>query len=296
MDFQQEVLDLFDQQLMDWELARNNYEALSRVRVKNFLFDGFNIEVQFNPERIRSTTAPVQIPADTVRPDCFLCESNLPAEQKQIRWKDSWLILCNPYPVFSKHLTIASGKHIPQALFPSLDDFLSLAEVLPGFVVFYNGANCGASAPMHLHFQAGIKSEFPLYSDYNSVRERYGGIISAENNCELIRIADGIRRFYAIESSDKASVLRFFTDKYAGTEPDINVLSWVDRGKWIVCVFERKAHRPSCYYEPEETRLLVSPASVEMAGKVILPELSGFERIVQSDLKKIFAEVINRDS
>ena len=45
---------------------------------------------------------------------------------------------------------------------------LRLAEALPEYVVFYNGPQCGASAPDHLHFQAGNRGFLPIESDFRN--------------------------------------------------------------------------------------------------------------------------------
>src|ERR1700747_2421671 len=42
---------------------------------------------------------------------------------------------------------------------------LYLAAALPGYFVIYNGPECGASAPDHLHFQAGSRVLFPIERD-----------------------------------------------------------------------------------------------------------------------------------
>ena len=39
---------------------------------------------------------------------------------------------------------------------------LDLAEALPGSFTVYNGPECGASAPDHLHLQAGARAGLPL--------------------------------------------------------------------------------------------------------------------------------------
>ncbi len=45
---------------------------------------------------------------------------------------------------------------------------LSLAEAMPLFTVFYNGPQCGASAPDHFHFQAGNIGFMPVENDFLS--------------------------------------------------------------------------------------------------------------------------------
>jgi hypothetical protein len=38
------------------------------------------------------------------------------------------------------------------------------------YTVFYNGPKCGASAPDHLHFQAGLRSFLPLDTEYDAIK------------------------------------------------------------------------------------------------------------------------------
>ena len=45
-------------------------------------------------------------------------------------------------------------------------DMLELSEVLEDFTVFANGPKCGASAPDHFHFQAGMKGFLPIEKNY----------------------------------------------------------------------------------------------------------------------------------
>ncbi len=80
-----------------------------------------------------------------------------------MRYGSDWLILCNPFPIFIPHFTIAHRRHRPQALKENLTDLLRLARDLsPEFAVFYNGPRCGASAPDHLHFQGFPAGALPM--------------------------------------------------------------------------------------------------------------------------------------
>ena len=64
---------LFNSQLNEWELMKKNYEALKNIQTKSFWYDGFKINIQFNPERIKSTSAAVDENSITNR-SCFLCD------------------------------------------------------------------------------------------------------------------------------------------------------------------------------------------------------------------------------
>jgi len=84
---------------------------------------------------------------------------SLPVEGK-------YQVLINPYPILPQHLTIVSRRHTPQSLKGRLGDFCKMAMELPDFLLFYNGARCGASAPDHMHFQAGSRGVVPLERDW----------------------------------------------------------------------------------------------------------------------------------
>ena len=76
------------------------YASLDSVRVREIICNGFTVKVQFNPKRIVSTGADVD-PAVISNRKCFLCLENLPEEQQGILYRNDYLILCNPIPIFS---------------------------------------------------------------------------------------------------------------------------------------------------------------------------------------------------
>ena len=279
----------FTQQLSNWKTARMNYESLKNIQTRRFQVASCRYEIQFNPERVRSVTAPVE-EAEKTEASCFLCEQNRPAEQLKWPFNDQFDILCNPYPVFSRHLTIASKVHTPQTITNDMDTLFNLAKALPGFIVFYNGPYCGASAPEHLHFQAGIREEFPLYQDYEGLKNNNS--IEEKIFDQTIRytIWDGVRKFYALESPSISELSGYF---YQQKEENVNLLAWYAEGNWILCVFERKKHRPDRFYATGEQQLLISPASVEAAGKIITVREEDFKKITPQDIIDIFAEVFH---
>ena len=153
-DFQQKILTLIDEQIRDWPLARDNYSGLKKTETRLLTgSEGHKILVQFNPARIRSSAAKVDERSISERP-CFLCHPNLPKQQQGLSFNHQYTVLVNPYPIFDQHLTIPYNGHIPQRIKGKMSDMLDLAAGLPGFVLFYNGPRCGASAPDHFHFQA----------------------------------------------------------------------------------------------------------------------------------------------
>lgn len=163
-DYSHKVGELFDSQFREWKLARDNYGQLDGVLVRTVSFPGYDISVQFNPGRITSSAAKVDTRSIEARP-CFLCEKNRPAEQRGVRYGEDYIILINPFPIFRRHLTIVSQYHTPQRIAGNFETMLRLTEALPEYVIFYNGPECGASAPDHLHFQAGNRGFLPIERD-----------------------------------------------------------------------------------------------------------------------------------
>ena len=74
----------------------------------------------------------------------------------------------------------------------------------------------------------------------------------------------------------------------------LNLLTWVEGGQWVVCIFPRSKHRPSCYTAEGDTNILISPASVDMGGVFITPQEKDFEKITANDIADILGEVCLR--
>ena len=292
--FLNKIKIFFREQLTEWSLAAQNYAALKNVHSKTIDFDGFVIEAQFNPARIRSSVAKTDSKSIQER-KCFLCPANLPTEQRGIPFGNDYLILVNPFPIFPVHLTIPSMHHLEQLIFDRYSDMLDLAEALDEFVIFYNGPKCGASAPDHVHFQAGNKGFLPLEKDVKTLEKK---IISQDDNAVFYSLKNYLRNIFVIESTDKKRVVEIFNDIYASLElkdgecePMMNIVSWYEDGKYISCVFPRKVHRPRCFFAEGEQNILISPASVDMGGVFIFPQEKDFEKITAEDIKEILREV-----
>ena len=88
----QTIHNLLTEQLASWEMARNNYAALSGVQVKELNVNGIPYKVQFNPARIVSSGAKVDAKSIKER-KCFLCPANLPAEQRGVPFEGHYNIL-----------------------------------------------------------------------------------------------------------------------------------------------------------------------------------------------------------
>ena len=289
------VNELFDQQLSVWEMARNNFEGLKTVQIREFDFDGFAVKVQFNPARMVSSGAKVDAKTIAER-KCFLCAANRPEVQRGIEWRD-YDILINPFPIFTRHLTIPRREHVDQRLVPYIADMFDLARELTDFVVFYNGPKCGASAPDHMHFQAGNADFLPLVSNYFNLKQvGRTELVETADTAETYLIKDYLRVVYCIESADAVALKEAFMKLYnswvvdADVEPMMNVVCLYREGKWYLFVIPRGAFRPWQYTAEGDKQLLVSPATVEVSGLFITPVKEHFERITKEDVVDILTQ------
>ena len=102
-------------QLAYWPLARNNYEHLRNVIYRTIDFEGFQIRIQHNPDRIQSAVAKIDEQSIKARA-CFLCKGNIPPEQASFDYNPTLDIRVNPYPIFDRHYTVPAKQHIPQLI------------------------------------------------------------------------------------------------------------------------------------------------------------------------------------
>jgi len=295
---------LLAQQKESWELLQKGYSSLRSVQVKTFEFDHFKIKVQFNPGRIVSSSAKVDEKSIKER-KCFLCPDNLPESQKGILYKDDYLLLCNPFPIFTEHFTLPKTSHVLQEIrssFPALLDFSR--DLSRCYTVFYNGPKCGASAPDHLHFQAGEKSFMPIDSEYTEIKENLGHKIIDSNDLQVFAVDGYPGKFLSFESSSREALIKVFNDFYgifkevsnSGTEePMMNILAFYENLRWHVLVFPRRKHRPSYFFMEGDDNILLSPASVDMGGVLITPLEKDFNKITKENIIDIFKQVTLSD-
>jgi len=287
-------LNLFKEQKKSWPGLAYAYQELENVCMRSISCGSYIVDLQFNPQRVVSSGAAVDRESIKNRP-CFLCADNLPAQQRGILYQGNYLILCNPAPIFDKHFTVANLRHQPQAIAASLILLMNLAQDLaPVFTVFYNGPDCGASAPDHLHLQAIPKNALPF--------------IEASKTQSPIKEISGVK-FYTGEKLDRAVIImsgksREFLQEQFGrlikaaqkiiftnSEPMINVLCTYEDNTWRLIVFLRQKHRPDAFFFEGEKRIFVSLGAIDMAGIIITPMLADFNRLEASQISSIYREV-----
>ncbi|MCS6816285.1 MAG: DUF4922 domain-containing protein [Blastocatellia bacterium] len=294
---------LFREQSARWPALARGREALAQVLVREVPLGPVTILLQHNPLRLTSTTAAVDDEAVRRRP-CFLCPEHLPDEERGLAYGREYVILCNPYPILDKHVTIVHREHIPQALAGRFDVLLDMAAALsPDFFLLYNGPKCGASAPDHLHFQAAVRAPLPIgrnFADQQLVMSAPGITISRTVSYPvptlIYRATD--RQQLCLWIAETLSALADITG--SSEEPMLNLIVFAEMApgdwhvtstEWTVLVFPRARHRPSCFFAEEPKRLVISPAAIDLAGFVIVPIREHFERVTAQDLERIFSEV-----
>jgi len=282
-----------------WEMLRTGYDPLQSVRTKVYDFGGFQIKVQFNPGRLISTSAKVDATSIKER-KCFLCTENLPLAQRGIPCDGEYLVLCNPFPIFPEHFTISSLHHTPQLVRSSFAALLHLTRELGSrYTVLYNGPRCGASAPDHLHFQAGNRSSLPIDAEYDAVKEKRARQLVQSGSLRAYSVENYLRRFITVESPEAGLLLRAFGALYevfqeggpAGEEPMLNILGFYTNAEWRIHFFPRAKHRPSFYFKEGEEKLLISPAAVELGGICTTPREEDFEKVTREHLVEVYNEI-----
>lgn len=263
---QSDIIDFFDRQLAVWPEAAARFAALDDVLDKQFDIDGFTVTVTHNPARMRSSAAKVDKGSIAARP-CFLCDANRPEQQLHIDWR-SYRILVNPFPILQHHFTIVAKEHRPQSIDGTIADMTALAQLLPDFAVFYNGPACGASAPDHFHFQAVEKKSLPMFNE---------GMIPF-----------GVIRYVKPAQSDIDSILSRLPANDGETEPKVNVFCTIDNGNPVVTVIPRRRHRPDFY---GEDGMLISPASIDLAGVIVAPRREDYDKIDSTVIRDIYSQL-----
>ena len=273
-------------------MAAKNFDALKSVEVKEFDVDGMPVKVQYNPARAVSSGAKVDSASIKAR-KCFLCSENRPTEQTGIEWGE-YIILVNPFPIFPLHLTIPTG-HTDQLIAGRIADMIRLGQQLEGYTVFYNGPRCGASAPDHMHFQAG-NSDFLTIS--TALNDSEMEEITSDGESTLFIVDSLPLKMFVIDSYSPEEGERLFDRLYHAMpvkegekEPMMNILCWAEGGKTRLAVIPRKQHRPSFYGIEGEGKMMLSPASVDLGGVFITPRREDFERLDPDLIRQVYVEL-----
>jgi hypothetical protein len=281
-----EIEELFERQTRAWPQLARGVEGLSRATTRPVRIDWFDVFIRHIPHRMASTTASVDRESVAKRP-CFLCAANLPQEEEGLPFDDDFTIYCNPFPIVDRHLTIAHREHGSQRIANKFGNMLDIAARLPGYFVVYNGPECGASAPDHLHFQAGSRVLFPIEKDTAGLTG-----VTVPNYGRNVLLLRGHDRSALIDRMERAiDLLAEATGKRP--EPMVNIAVFHESGEWVAYLFPRGKHRPQVFHTGE---LTVSPASIDLCGIFVVPLAHDFERIAGSAISAIFREITLPDA
>ena len=289
----------FVQQLETWDDARTRYRQLTNIRQKTMPDGDFMLKAQWNPARIVSTGASIDKNTIASRP-CFLCKENRPECQIAMPIGESMSLLVNPFPILPMHFTLPDNHHTPQTIVDSYGKMFDLVERYSGILVFYNGPKCGASAPDHMHLQAGKGFRLPLQDDWPRLNGDLEVIAGTAKGDTLSLLKDYIYKAFVIRSRTKKGDTELFRRLYRALpadnpEPMMNILSWMEDGEHVTVVIARRKHRPDCYFAQGEEQMIVSPGSIDMGGLVITPREDDFNRITAEKAAQILQEVSATD-
>lgn len=294
-----------ENQLDTWQLAHDNHRALCTLQTKELSINGNTFVVQYNARRSVSSTAKTDPSSIEARP-CFLCRKNQPEEQKRLPVQPdsgSYDLCLNPYPILPGHLTFISRTHQPQRIDRN-GAYADLLDEAPGYAVFYNGAHCGASAPDHLHWQGVKKEDVPVIARIHSlisnsrVIEKTDCLTEEEPEHSTLYLNTRdypcpilIRTSAGHSPTGFGAVMDALPRKEGEPEPMVNILAWREEGLEYTVIFPRGKHRPDCYYEKGDRRMIISPGALDMAGVIVTTRQEDFDNITGEDIASLIKEV-----
>lgn len=283
----------FNRQLEVWTDARHRFRDLKHVETRQF---SDQLKLQWNPARIVSTGAKIDKKTLGERP-CFLCDKNRPKEQMSKQIDEKFHLLVNPFPILPVHFTIPARKHQPQLIYKNYGEMHRFISLHSDLMVFYNGPKCGASAPDHLHFQAGTNGILPLQTNWQRLSRNLTDIISLNDEEKISVVRDFIVPAFVIISNSAESDEALFRRLYKAmpqrgdeTEPMMNIISWRKGEEFISVVIPREKHRPEAYFAEGDAQFVVSPGALDMSGLIITPREEDFRKLTEEKALSLLQE------
>ena len=290
----EEIQKFIGDQLSVWPLAAANFRALKQVREKSVRIGQIEARVQFNPERVASSTAN---PEKIDRP-CFLCESGRPREQFHLPFEGRkgrrYHVQINPYPIFPGHLVVARDLHTPQSIWHNFVDMMDFARENPEYLVYYNGPYAGASAPDHMHFQAVPANALPLRRAIDDwLDSGLAQPLTVQQDARLYHYEGYCRGIYALRAATPKSLAKLFyrlvdCAPYSDPEPLLNLYVYTCGGEFRCFAALRRALRSHHYAAGESC---ITCGAAEMAGVFVAPFEKDFEAACPEQLAEILSEV-----
>lgn len=283
----------FNRQLEVWTDARHRFRDLKHVETRQF---SDQLKLQWNPARIVSTGAKIDKKTLGERL-CFLCDKNRPKEQMSKQIDEKFHLLVNPFPILPVHFTIPARKHQPQLIYKNYGEMHRFISLHSDLMVFYNGPKCGASAPDHLHFQAGTNGILPLQTNWQRLSRNLTDIISLNDEEKISVVRDFIVPAFVIISKSAESDEALFRRLYKAmpqrgdeTEPMMNIISWRKGEEFISVVIPREKHRPEAYFAEGDAQFVVSPGALDMSGLIITPREEDFRKLTEEKALSLLQE------
>jgi len=206
---------------------------------------------------------------------------------------------------------------LPQRLNVLKHGMLHFANAMTQYMAFYNGANCGASAPDHAHLQAGARGIVPIERDWKFYEQQLE-LIYPYTDSQRAELEDAgynwpqtgiyLLKHYACPAfvvltpwptNDTILLDRLLQllpiAEHIG-EPDVNILTWRQKATLpsdehiVTIVFPRQKHRPDCYFAKGPSQMLVSPGALDMAGLIVTPRHEDFNSLTAQEVKDIITE------
>jgi len=284
--FAKQASALLSRQIEEWPALKEGVSTLSQGNSEDIEVEPFRFKKLFNPARIVNIKADVSKEGIAKR-KCFLCVNDLPEEQRGIEI-ENFLLLCNPRPIFRDHFTLSCLEHVEQTLAPHID-FMSRSAKFAGsaYTIFFNGAQAGASAPDHLHFQVCPTADLPLMQYLCSLPENVNSVLS---------IMDAGYVSFTETKTEKlkqklSSLIEAAKILLNCNQASMNILMTYKEGSWLVVLVPRKKHRPACFSATGEEKILLSPAAVETSGAIVASQERDFDKIDEKLLQQVWSEI-----
>ena len=287
----------FNQQLEKWDEVRKRYNELSKTETRELTEGNFTIKIQWNPARMVSTGAKLDAKTLAKRP-CFLCQKNRPQQQIKISI-GNYEVLVNPFPIMPNHFTIPSLEHTPQSILKAYNMMHELLQEYQELMVFYNGPQCGASAPDHSHLQAGTNGLLPIQREWGQLSEDLTEIVTLNDEEGIYIINKYPCSALLIKSRTKENNEKLFKQLYNSLiilsvdnqEPPMNIVAWRKDEQYLSVVFPRSKRRPDCFNAQGDQQYMITPGALEMSGLMVTPRQEDFKRITAEKAFGILREV-----